>query len=178
MIELKTSLLYGNLDVEIDLWSIKEKRFRNVSAIFDTGAHITHIDTGILKRLGYDLNSADKSYVSTIGSRNMQINNIVLENIKLGDVELGAVLVNFSDMSDINFPVILGLNIIKEFNINMDFENKLISMKPVFDVNYKNNIDNFNKNNSRFGMWAITKQFEQVENEIKNIQKTLQKWGD
>ena len=157
MIELKTSLRYGNLDVEVNLWSIKEKRFRDVSAIFDTGAHITHIDTGILERLGYDLSIAGKSYVSTIGRRNMQINDIVLENIKLGDVELGAVLVNFSDMSDINFPVILGLNIIKEFNINMDFENKLISMKPVFNVDNKINIVNFNKNNSRFGMWTIIK---------------------
>lgn len=155
MIELKMLFQFGSLCSDIHLWSKKENRFLKAIAIFDTGAHTTHIDTNALINLGYDVDNADKSSVSTIGSKNMSINNIVIDSLKLDNVELGPVLANFSDLSDINFPVILGMNIIKEFNVNLDFEKKLISMKPAFDVNCKIPIERFNKNNSRFGMWTI-----------------------
>ena len=69
----------------------------------------------------------------------MQINNTVIENIKLGDLELGAAAVNFSDMSAANSSVVLGMNILKEFYIILDFEKELITMKPNFDINLKKN---------------------------------------
>ena len=159
MIKLGMDFSYGNLCIAVDLWSRKENRFRTAPAVFDTGANITHIDTDVLRRLGYDIDNADKSYVSTLGSRNMRINNTVIDDIKIGGLELGSVLVNFSDMSDINVSVILGLNIIKEFNVNLDFENKLILMNPTFDVNGKISIERFNKSDSRFGMWTITSKY-------------------
>lgn len=162
MIELNMNFLFGNLCAEIELWSRKENKFKKCIAIFDTGAHTTHIDTGVLMRLGYDVANADKSYVSTIGSQNMKINNMVLDDIRINNLEIGAVLANFSDMSDINFPFIIGLNIIKEFNVNLDFENKLILMKPNFDTNHKVGVKNFDKNNSRFGLWTITKQIKSL----------------
>jgi hypothetical protein len=102
------------------------------------------------------LDNADRSYVSTIGNSNMKINNTVIDNVKLGDLELGAAAVNFSDMSDVNASVILGMNILKEFNINLDFEKNLISMKPNFDISSKKTIENFSKNDSRFGLWLIS----------------------
>jgi hypothetical protein len=157
MIKLDMDFSLVNLCVEIALWSRKRKMFINIPAVFDTGATITHIDTNLLKRLGYDLSDVGNSYVNALGSKNIPINNMVLDNIKLGDIELGAVWVNFSDMSDINSSIILGLNVIKEFNINLDFENKLISMNPNFDINFKTSIEDFDKNYSRFGMWTITK---------------------
>ena len=155
MIELEMFYELRNLCVEIHLWNRKKNIFREITAVFDTGANITHIDTGVLKRLGYDVSNADKSYVSTIGSRNMQINNTVIENIKLGDVELGAAAVNFSDMSAANSSVVLGMNILKEFYITLDFEKELITMKPTFDINSKKAVEDFNKNDSRFGLWLI-----------------------
>ena len=182
MIELEMDFSYGNLSIELDLWSRKENKFRNTTAIFDTGANITHIDVGVLERLGYDVANADKSYVSTIGSRNMRINNMVLDDIRIGGLELGSVLANFSDMSDINSSIIIGLNIIKEFNINLDFENKVILMKPNFDPNNKIGIENFNKNNSRFGIWTITKQIESLNMDIEiktlNIARKAEQKGE
>jgi len=118
--------LFGSLCVDVYLWSRTKGKFIKATAVFDTGAHTTHIDTIALQNLGYDIDNADESHVSTIGSKNIRINNIIIDNIKLGGVEIGAVLANFSSLSDINFPIILGLNIIKEFNITLDFENKLI----------------------------------------------------
>jgi predicted aspartyl protease len=146
----------GNLCVNIEIWDKNQKRFRETAALFDTGAHTTHIDTNALKRLGYNLDDAEKGYVSTIGSQNIKINNTVIDNIKIGDIELGAVLVNFSELSDINAPaVILGMNIIKEFNVELDFKTNLICMKPNFDFYSAIPAENFQKSSSRFGMWTI-----------------------
>ena len=156
MIELEMDFIFGNLCVKIELWDKIQNQFRETDALFDTGAHITHIDTNTLKRLGYDIDNAAESHISTVGSRSMQINNTVIDNIKIGELELGATLVNFSELSDINSPaVILGMNIIKEFNTELDFINKIISMKPNFDVASANSVEKFNKSSSRFGMWTI-----------------------
>ena len=156
MIELEMFYELRNPCVAIHLWDKNKKAFIKIPAVFDTGANITHIDTGVLKRLGYDVVNADKSYVSTIGNRNMQINNTVIDNIKLGDVELGAAAVHFSDMSAANSSVVLGMNILKEFYITLDFEKELITMKPTFDINSKKAAEDFNKNDSRFGLWLIS----------------------
>jgi len=167
MIELYIDFPFGSLCVDAYLWSRAKGKFIKATAVFDTGAHTTHIDTIALQNLGYDVENADESHVSTIGSKNIRINNIIIDNIKLGGVEIGAVLVNFSSLADINFPIILGLNIIKEFNAMLDFKNKIISMNPNFDINNKIMLENFKKDGSRFGMWMI---------QDRNIKYTNRTW--
>ena len=155
MVELDMEFYLGNLCVDINLWSRSLKKFRKITALIDTGAHTTHIDTDVLKRLGYDLKDAEKSYISTVGSSNMQINNTVIDNIQLGELELGSILVNFSELSDVRSLVILGMNIIKEFNVTLDFKNMKMLLEPNFDINAKIPVENFSRYNSRFGMWNI-----------------------
>jgi len=87
MIELKSFFKLGNLSVIVDIWSRKKGKFVNTPAVFDTGASITHIHTGVLKNLGYDVDNAEKSCVSTIGSRSIRINNTVIDNINLDTLE-------------------------------------------------------------------------------------------
>ena len=155
MVELDMEFILGNLCVYVYIWSKNENRFIRAYAMFDTGAHTTHIDTAVLKRLGYDLNNAATGYISTVGSSSLQINNTVIDNIKIGDFETGAVFVNFSALSDINAPMIIGMNIIKEFNITLDFKNMKMLLEPNFDVDSKIPVEKFNKSSSRFGMWTI-----------------------
>ena len=155
MVELDMEFTLGNLCVNIFLWSRIENRFVKTYAIFDTGAHTTHIDTTGLENLGYNLENAGTGYISTVGSGNIQINNTVIDNIKIGDFETGAVFVNFSDLSDTNAPMIIGMNIIKEFNVTLDFKNMKMFLLPNFDINNKIPIENFSKYNSRFGMWVV-----------------------
>ena len=156
MINLKMDFVLGNLCIDIEIWSKKEKQFKRTQALFDTGAHTTHIDTLALENLGYDLNNSEKGYISMVGSKGMQISNTVVDNLKIGELELGAVLINFSELSDVNAPaVILGMNVIKEFNIELDFKNEILYMNPNFDINSVIPVENFYKNNSRFGMWNI-----------------------
>jgi len=155
LVELDMEFILGNLCIYVYLWSKIENKFIKTYAVFDTGAHITHIDRIALENLGYDLKNADKSYISTVGSSNIQINNMVIDNIKMGNVELGAVFVNFSELSDVSCPLIIGLNIIKEFNVMLDFKNMKMLLEPNFDINSKIPVENFYKGDSRFGMWAI-----------------------
>ena len=155
MIKLDMNFILGNLCVDIKLWSKKEKQFKTTDAIFDTGAHITHIDTIALKNLGYDLDDAKESYITTVGRSNIQVKNTIIDNIKIGELELGAALINFSELTDISSPVILGMNIIKEFNIELDFKNKSIAMNPNFDIDSANSAETFHKDSSRFGLWTI-----------------------
>ena len=155
MIELNMEFYLGNLCVNINLWSRRENKFIETYAIFDTGAHITHTDMIVLENLGYNLEDAGTGYISTVGSSSMQINNTVIDNIKIGDFETGAVFVNFSELSDINAPIIIGLNIIKEFNITLDFKNMKMILDPNFDEKSTISADQFNKSSSRFGMWTV-----------------------
>jgi len=160
MIGLKMDFFLGSLCVDINLWDRNTKQFEKIAAVFDTGAHTTHIDTNVLEYLGYDLNEAAKSYINTAAGDGLQVNNTAIDNMKIGDLELGTVLVNFSELP-VQFPVILGMNVIKEFNINLDFKNGIISMEPNFDANSKISIERFNKSSSRFGMWAINENITQ-----------------
>ena len=155
MIELKMDFFVGNLCVDIKIWSKKEEQFKKALAIFDTGAHTTHIDTNTLKLLGYDLDNAAKSFINTVGSSNIRVKNTVIDNIKIGDLELGAVSVNFSELSDVATTFILGMNVIKEFNIKLDFKNEIIYMEPNFDIDSATPPELFNKIGSRFGMWVM-----------------------
>ena len=158
MVKLDMEFTLGNLCIDINLWNRTLKQFRKVTAVFDTGAHITHIDTTVLKRLGYDLTDAATGYISTVGSNNLLINKTVIDNIKIEDFETGAAFVNFSDLSDISSSVILGLNIIKEFNVTLDFANMKMILEPNFDVNSTIPIERFNISSSRFGMWTINEE--------------------
>ena len=155
MIELNMEFSLGNLAVYVSLWSRIENKFIKTHVIFDTGAHITHIDTNALVNLGYDLNNAEKGYISTVGNSNIQISNMVIDNVKIGDFETGAVLVNFSELSTINAPIIIGLNIIKEFNVILDFKKMKMFLEPNFDENSLISANQFKKSDSRFGMWNI-----------------------
>jgi len=155
MIALDIYFRFGNLCVDVDLWSIRLAQFKGIAAVFDTGAHTTHVDTNVLKNLGYDLKNAGVSYVSTVGNNNLKINNTIIDNIQIGDFKTGAVLVNFSELSDISFPVIIGLNVIKEFDVNLDFTNMKMLLRPNFDTNSIISVEHFNKHGSRFGLWNV-----------------------
>jgi len=155
MIELDMEFYLGNLSIDIKIWSKIDNKFIDAAAIFDTGAHITHVDTNSLRRLGYNLDNAGTGSVGTVGSGHIPINNIIIDNIIIGDLKTGAIFVNFSDLSNISCPVIIGLNIIKEFNVTLDFANMKMLLEPNFDVKSVTPADKFYKYDSRFGMWNI-----------------------
>ena len=48
VIKLKMNLSYYNLGVKIYIWNRKAREFSEIDAVFDTGAHTTHIDTDLI----------------------------------------------------------------------------------------------------------------------------------
>ena len=91
-----------------------------------------------------------------------------MEHFKLGDKELGPILVDV-----IAFPeggntfAVLGMNVIKEFKTEADWQDKRLNAKgnierdatiwldPTFDMENKPIFEAFNPLNSRFGIWAL-----------------------
>jgi len=71
MIELKMKFVLGNLCVDIEIWDKNKNLFKETEAIFDTGAYLTHIDIHAFKRLGYNLDKAEKRSINSVGSRGM-----------------------------------------------------------------------------------------------------------
>ena len=161
MIQLVMSISANSIEVKTEIWRINTGKFVKCYMIFDTGAAMTTIDTDIAIRSGYDLKNAKEVFVNGIGGSNIKAKQIVMPNLKLDDVELGPIVVdvvNFPENS--NASAVLGVNVIKEFKVTMDFQDKsikdgIISLEPTFDVNDKKSADRFNPFESRFGIWNI-----------------------
>ena len=65
MITLEIKTRYRNVSVPIKIWSKKKNKFEEIDALFDTGAHASAIDRIVFLNLGYDLDEATKSIIST-----------------------------------------------------------------------------------------------------------------
>jgi len=168
MIELPVSTWASSVQVELGLWKLDKKDYSKCDMIFDTGAYMTSIDTTIAKRLGLNLSSGIKTTVTGVGRSSIPVTRVVIPKCRLGkDFELGPILVDVLDFPD-DMPVqaVLGLNIIKEFICTIDFTDTrlidnekcdgMILMKPSFNASIIPSIENFNINESRFGLWTIT----------------------
>ncbi|MCL2059134.1 MAG: hypothetical protein FWH01_08790 [Oscillospiraceae bacterium] len=90
-----------------------------------------------------------------------------MRDFKLGGISIGPVVVDVLD-----FPVngnsfaLLGMNVIKEFNVIAKFNDKrpapdkrdaTIYMNPLFDLNDKISFDKYHPMQSRFGVWVYHK---------------------
>ena len=168
MIELPISTWASSVQIELGLWKLDKKDYSKCDMIFDTGAYMTTIDTSIAKRLGLNLSSGIRGTVTGAGRSSIPVTRVIVPKCRLGiDFELGPILVDVLDFPDA-MPVraILGLNIIKEFICTIDFTDTrlidnekcdgMILMKPSFDTSTITSFENFDINESRFGLWTIT----------------------
>jgi len=84
---------------------------------------------------------------------------------------LGPVLVNVFDFPiEMVTPALLGLYIIKEFKVSIDFTDKrivgidrrdaTIVMEPTFDITNRPTLTQFDKNASRFGLWMVNDNYD------------------
>ena len=168
MIELPVSLWASAIQITVGLWKQDKNDYSECDMIFDTGAYMTSIDTSIAKRLGIKLFDVEDSIITGVGSGSIPAKHVILPGFRLGNYfELGPVLVNVFDFPvEMATPALLGLNIIKEFKISIDFTDKrivgidrrdaTIFMEPNFDSINKPTFTQFDKNSSRFGLWLVT----------------------
>jgi len=150
MIELEMDFTFDNLSTDIKIWHCKLKKFRKITALFDTGARISAIDPVAFKNLGYKNFDARNVFVTTASHNRFPTKRIVIHDLMLGDLEIGLFVADVFEFPIVSYQMILGLNVIKEFKIFMDFDNQTIQMMPRNDIE-KIPLDNFNFNSSRFG---------------------------
>ncbi|MCL2775135.1 MAG: retroviral-like aspartic protease family protein [Oscillospiraceae bacterium] len=166
MIELEMDFTFDNLSADIRIWHCKTNKFRNITAIFDTGARISVIDTDSFKNLGYKLSDARDVYVSTASHHGLAVKRTVIHDLMLGDCELGPVVFDVLNLPIRSCQMLLGLNVIKEFKTVLDFDNKLIQMTPRYNSE-KIPLDKFYYNYSRFGESLLNSEINLLNN-IRN----------
>ena len=161
MIKLGMSLFANSIQIQTEIWRTNTNQFVKCHMIFDTGAAITAIDTSIALRCGYNLKNSKEVVVSGIGGSNIRAKQIIIPDFRLSDIELGPIIADVVDFPEnSNTQAILGVNVIKEFRVIMDFQDKsikdgVIYLDPTFDTDNKNSSEKFNPIESRFGIWNI-----------------------
>lgn len=169
MIRLAMDILANSIEIETEIWRTNTDKFIKCYMIFDTGAAMTTIDTDIAIRCGYDLKNAKEVLVNGIGRSNIQAKQIIIPSFKLDNIELGSIAADVVDFPEnSNTRAVLGVNVIKEFRVIMDFQDKsikdgIIYLEPTFDINDIKSTNTFNPFESRFSIWNIDGQLP-VEN--------------
>ncbi|OON98993.1 MAG: hypothetical protein ATN35_02595 [Epulopiscium sp. Nele67-Bin004] len=122
--------LMGNiLMLDVSLWSKKVNRFRNMMLVFDTGASVTTISKDILYQLGYDISSAKKTRITT-ASGIAYVDIVTIEKIKIGELIIENLEVYAHSFPEESFSVgVIGLNLMIDFNVLLDFQNRQIIWK-------------------------------------------------
>jgi len=128
MIRLEINYSKRNIGVPVYIWNKNKNKFEKVLALFDTGAHTCSIDSDLFHRLGYNLDDAIKSFITTATQTNEEVRRVRVEKIMLGDTEIESVLFNTFEFPLVSHQVILGMNVIRHFKLEMDFKEKLITM--------------------------------------------------
>jgi len=128
MIELKIYNEFHNVAVPVCMWSKKKNKFEEIIALFDTGAHTSSIDIELFFKLGYNLNEATNSAISTATRTYEKVHKVVIDRMMLDNTEINSVLFNTYEFPLVMRPVIIGMNIIRNFEVNMNFKKKLITM--------------------------------------------------
>ena len=150
MIIIELNFKKWNLGTQFNIWNKSKNKFVKIEALFDTGAHTSAIDTNVFFNLGYDLEDAAKSYISTATGSREAVHRIRIEKIMLDNTPLNNVLFNTFDFPWRSYPAVIGMNIIRQFKIDMDFKNRLLTMSE----NYIDENDEY-YDSDIFGDWRI-----------------------
>jgi hypothetical protein len=150
MIRLKVDFSMRNLGVPINIWNKNKNQYEELDALFDTGAHTSAIDTTILLNLGYNTDGAAKSFIATATSPRETAKRIRIDKMMLGDTQFCDVFFNTFEFPLRNRPIIIGMNIIRQFEIGMNFKDRLITMSE----NYLDDSDNY-CDSDIFGDWRV-----------------------
>ena len=117
----------GNMVMlDVELWSKKVNRFRNMMVVFDTGASVTTISKDILYQLGYDVSTCEKARITT-ASGIAYVDVVKLEKLKLGTLTLENVEVYAHTFPEESFSLgVIGLNVISKYRVTLDFRERKI----------------------------------------------------
>ena len=119
MLKLSVDLWANSMEVESFIIDNISGKPRPLRVIFDTGAYMTVIDSGTLRRAGYNVNKGNDAEFDVVGRNGVPAKEVLLRGLELGSnkdqrISLGPVLVYATDMSDTNTSAVLGLESLRE----------------------------------------------------------------
>ena len=168
MIEIKVELYKSSLIVPAKMWSPASDGYLFSPMVFDTGASMTCISEEAAEYAGLEIDRTNKVTVTT-GSGTIDAYYTLIPDLQLADISIGPVLAQVIKFpAELKVSALLGLNVIKEFSLNMDFNKNAatrkievdICMTPKFDTGKLCKVEDFNSRDSdqRFGnIYAVTK---------------------
>ena len=119
MEKLKISRIGGLMFIDIELWSVKENKYRNMAILFDTGASVTTISDFILTGIG--CTKTCDSIAVTTASGMIKVHAKTVPKIRLGSLEIQDVQVYAHNFPDECFSDgVLGMNILDNFNFSIN----------------------------------------------------------
>ena len=128
MIKLEINFKRRRVGVPVYIWNKNKDKFEDMTALFDTGAHTCAIDIDLFLRLGYTLDDAAKSYITTATKINEEVKRVRIDKIMLDDTEIASVILNTYEFPMTSYPIILGMNILRHYKLEMNFKERLITM--------------------------------------------------
>ena len=139
-----------------------DSKYKRTFILFDTGASMTAISKDIIRSIAHLIISGQSTEVSGFGGKK-SADYAILADLVIGGVHLGPVTTLVAEFSDdTRYDVILGMNIIRNFNIDMTYNSDsakegIITLCPRFDYKelQEQSTECFDYNESRFGIWNL-----------------------
>jgi len=129
--EVKMDLFGGGLYIPVRLWSKIENSYRWISLTFDTGATVTTLSPEIFHELGYEPSSKPKTKITT-ASDVEHVSYFTLDFIKIGEIEIENVDAYALKFPEESFSIgVIGLNVLRQFDIELLFSQKIVHMKKL-----------------------------------------------
>ena len=117
--------------VDVGIWNTVIDQYSQMSITIDTGASITTISTDILNKLGYSTTSGKERKIITASSVEY-VKSLIIGKMKLGDIVLENVEVYAHSFPESSFSLgVLGLNVLKNFDVSLLFSKKVIELIPI-----------------------------------------------
>lgn len=124
--EIKMEPMGNMVMLDLELWSKRVNRFRNMMVVFDTGASVTTISKDILYQLGYDVSNCEKVRITT-ASGVAYVDIVRVERLKIGQFILEDIEVYAHTFPEESFSVgVIGLNVIINYRVTLDFKTRQI----------------------------------------------------
>ena len=122
--------LYGNgLYIPVQLWSVIENKYKDISLTLDTGASVTTMTPEIFYALGYEPSAKPKMKLTT-ASDVTYVSHYMLDAIKLGDIELNNIEAYGLKFPEESFSMgVIGLNVLRQFDVGLIFSQKIIQLR-------------------------------------------------
>ena len=161
-IEIDFSMYSGVPVIEPKIWSNNGNKYKSCFLLFDTGACMTAMSVVLADSLGYKRVRNKSSEAGSIGG-SKKAKYAIIPDMKIGNFSLGPIaswVIDFEESLTTN--LILGMNVIKHFNINMTFNANsyskgVITMSPRFSIHDIKSLDDFDIDYSMFGIYNLTK---------------------